>query len=293
MNLRQLKTLIAIAEHGTLAKAADAIALTPSAVSQQMTSLEDEVGIALFDRTTRPPTLTYQGQQLLDGAKVITQTAESVLNAIKGENMAGAFNIGAVRTSIFGFLPRAVSALKKEYPMLKINLRMGHSDDLMFDVSAGRLDAALIAEPETLFPKLDFKAFIEEPFIAISQPGREYDSAYEMLTSQEYIHFKKNVPLARIIDSELTRQGIHTKSSVQLDSIYGIIQCVSNGLGASVVPATSVTHPFPFDVYSVPFGTEKTIRRIGIVKAKNSPKDFLVDILHERLAYLSGPYGKF
>lgn len=293
MNLRQLKTLIAIAQHGNLAKAADAIALTPSAVSQQMTTLEDEVGAPLFDRTTRPPVLTYQGQQLLDAAVSITQTADNVLAAIKGRDMAGAFNIGAVRTSIFSFLPRAIAELRKEYPLLKINLRMGHSDDLMFDVSAGKLDAAIVAEPETNLPKLDFNAFIEEPLYAISKPGHNYQTAHELLTAEEYIHFNSNVPLARLIDAELNKQNIALKSSIQIDSIYGIIQCVVNGLGVSVVPCTAITHPYPMDVNALPFGDQQIFRRIGIVQLVNSPKDILINTLHDRLALLSGPHGKF
>jgi DNA-binding transcriptional LysR family regulator len=293
MNLRQLKTLIAIAKHGNLAKAADAIALTPSAVSQQMTSLEDEVGISLFDRTTRPPSLTYQGQQLLEAAVSITQTADNVLAAIKGRNMSGAFNIGAVRTSIFGFLPRAISKLKEESPLLKINLRMGHSDDLMFDVSSGKLDAAVIADPQTIFPELAFNAFIEEPLVAIAKLGTSYESTQELLSKHEYIHFNRNVPLARMIDAELTKQNVPIKSSIQIDSIYGIIQCVANGLGVSVVPCTAITNPFPMNVEAFPFGEPQIYRRIGIVQKANSPKDFLIKSLHDKLADLSGPHGKY
>ncbi|MEJ2471534.1 MAG: LysR substrate-binding domain-containing protein [Desulfuromonadales bacterium] len=293
MNLRQLKTLIAVAEYGNLAKAADAIALTPSAVSQQMTSLEDEVGISLFDRSTRPPTLTYQGQQLLDAAKNIIQTADNVLDAIKGKNMSGAFNVGAVRTSIFGFLPRAISELKKDNPMLKIKLRMGRSDDLIYDVSAGRLDAAVVAEPQTILPKLEFTPFIEEPLYAISKPGHPYDNVEDLLTTQDYIRFSSNVPLAQIIDAELKKRNIFTKPTIEIDSIYGIIQCVVNGLGASIVPYTPITNPFPTNVFSLPFGNPHVVRRIGIVREVNTPKKVLINTLHERLAHLSGPFGKF
>ncbi len=293
MNLRQLRTLIAVAEHGNLAKAAEAIALTPSAVSQQMTTLEDEVGVALFDRTTRPPTLTYQGQQLLDAAMVINQTAENALSAIRGKNMAGAFSIGAVRSSAFGSLPKAIAQLKQEYPMLKINLRMGKTDDLIFDVGAGRLDAAIVAEPQVLPPKLIFTSYIEDPLLVITQPSPVSTDPIELLATQEYIHFFSNVPLARQIDSELRKRNITIKSTIRIDSIFGIIQCVINGLGVSVVPHTSITQPFPVNVCSLPFGDPPIIRRIGIVQVEPSPKSLLIDTLHDKLAQLSSPYGKF
>ena len=58
MDTRQLKTLVAIDTHGTFAHAADVVRLTPSAVSQQIQALEQELGITIFDRTARPPKLT-------------------------------------------------------------------------------------------------------------------------------------------------------------------------------------------------------------------------------------------
>ncbi len=293
MNMRQLKTLIAIYEYGNLAKAADAIALTPSAVSQQMTSLEDEVGSPLFDRSTRPPTLTYQGIQLLEAAKIITQTADRVLGSITGNNMIGALNLGAVRSSIFGILPKALVDLRQKYPLLKINLRMGKTEDLMYDVSVGRLDAAVIAEAHSVLPNLIFSPFIEDPLYAIAKKGSTYTDVRELLTSAEYIHFHSNVPLALLIDTELNKQNIKFRSSIQIDSIFGIIQCVANGLGVSVVPYSALAQPFKTDVHILPFGEPQVCRRVGIVHIKNSPKDILIEKLHEKLASFSAPYEIF
>jgi len=291
VNLRQLRTLIAVAEHGNLAKAADAIALTPSAVSQQMSSLEDEIGVSLFDRTTRPPTLNFQGSQLLEAARAIVQTADNILDTIKGKNMSGAFNVGAVRSSIFGFLPQAISALKKEYPLLKIKIRMGRTDDLIFDVAAGRLDVAVVAEPQTILPKLEFSPFIKEPLLAIAPPDRTSDDVYELLTNDDYIHYPNNVPLAHMIDTELRKMNINQKPTMEIDNIYGIVQCVMNGIGVSVVPHTATINPFPIKVHSLPFGNPVIHRQMGTVHEINSPKDFLVDVLHNLLATLSAPYG--
>ncbi len=291
MNLRQLKTLIAIAENGNLAKAAEAIALTPSAVSQQMTTLEDEVGISLFDRTTRPPTLNFQGLQLLEAAKVIIQTADNVLDAIKGKNMSGAFNVGAVRSSIFGFLPLAISSLKKEYPLLKIKVRMGRTDDLIFDVAAGRLDVAIVAQPQAILPKLEFSPFLNEPLLAVGPPENSCEEVYDLLTNDDYIHFPNNVPLAHMIDSELRRMKINIKPTMEIDNIYGIVQCVMNGIGVSVVPYTATINPFPIKLHSLPFGDPVVYRQVGTVHEIKSPKAFLVDALHEYLATLSAPYG--
>src|SRR3712207_293263 len=118
MDIRQLKTFIAIAEHGTLAKAADAVGLTPSAVSQQIQALEGEVGAGLFDRSTRPMTLNSYGLQMLEAAHNLVRSADDVIDAISGKAIAGTFTIGSVRSSALSLLPRALVALKAEYPDL-------------------------------------------------------------------------------------------------------------------------------------------------------------------------------
>lgn len=82
MDTRQLKTFIAIAEHGTFAKAAEAVGLTPSAVSQQMQALELEVNGELFDRSSRPITLNGHGLQMLEAARTLVRDADNIIDTI-------------------------------------------------------------------------------------------------------------------------------------------------------------------------------------------------------------------
>ena len=123
VDIRQLKTFIAIAELGTLAKAADAVGLTPSAVSQQVQALESEVQAELFDRSIpRPMTLNSHGLQMLEAAHNLVRSADNVIDAISGKAITGTFTIGSVRSSALSLLPRAIVALKADYPDLKIKL---------------------------------------------------------------------------------------------------------------------------------------------------------------------------
>lgn len=140
MDIRQLKTLIAIAEHGTFAKAADAVGLTPSAVSQQIQALESEVRTELFDRSTRPITLNSQGLQMLEAAQVLVRSADDIVDAISGRAISGTFTIGSVRSSALSLLPRAIIELKNDFPELKIKLHVANTDELLNDVVTGRLD---------------------------------------------------------------------------------------------------------------------------------------------------------
>jgi DNA-binding transcriptional LysR family regulator len=129
MDTRQLKTLIAIAEHGTFAKAAEAVGLTPSAVSQQIQALEMEVRAELFDRSSRPITLNGHGLQMLEAARTLVRDADNIIDAISGRAVGGTFTIGSVRSSALSLLPLSIVALKADYPDLRIKLQVANTDE--------------------------------------------------------------------------------------------------------------------------------------------------------------------
>ena len=126
MDLRQLKTLLAVAECGTFGKAAEAVHLTPSAVSQQMNALETEVGVPLFDRASRrSTTLNTHGLQMVEAAQKLLQTAEEAIDAISGRRPVGALNVGSVRTSAFPCCRGRSSRCRLDIQTLRIKLRVG------------------------------------------------------------------------------------------------------------------------------------------------------------------------
>ena len=93
MSFRRLKTLIAVAECGSFVKAANSTFLTPAAVSQQMKLLEQEMGVALFDRKNRTPSLTPLGSALVSKARDLVQAYENMVSSVTGE---GALDVGLV-----------------------------------------------------------------------------------------------------------------------------------------------------------------------------------------------------
>lgn len=146
MDTRQLKTLVAIAANGTFAKAADVVHLTPSAVSQQIQALEQELDVTLFERSTRPPNLTAEGLQVLEMARAVLRMEDDTRASLRGDRIAGTLMLGSVRSSALNLLPKAIVRMKTRYPNLKTNLRVSLSSTLIADVASGRLDAAVVAE---------------------------------------------------------------------------------------------------------------------------------------------------
>lgn len=290
MDIRQLKTFIAIAEHGTFAKAADAVGLTPSAVSQQVQSLELEVQAELFDRSTRPITLNSHGLQMLEAAQGLVRSADDVIDAISGKSVGGTFTIGSVRSSALSLLPKAIIALKNDFPGLKIKLHVANTDELLNDVVTGRLDSAMVAEYSSVPSTLRWSPFIQEPLFVIAPKGTRIRTAAEMLTELPYVKFISRFRLANIIETEVARSGIVTNVIAEIDTITAVVACVVNGLGVSIAP-WSALREIAGEVVSVPFGDPPIYRQIGLIERRASPRKAVIDRLHQHLVSFSGEFG--
>nr|WP_178119246.1 LysR substrate-binding domain-containing protein [Agrobacterium rubi] len=285
-----MKTLIAIAEHGTFAKAAEAVGLTPSAVSQQIQSLETEVRAELFDRSTRPSTLNAHGLQMLEAARSLVRSADDIVDAISGRTISGTFTIGSVRSSALSLLPSAIVALKADFPDLRIKLHVANTDELLNDVMSGRLDCAMVAEYSGIPSALRWRPFINEPLLVIAPYSTPDMSGLEMLSTMPYVRFNSKFRLAQIIEIELAKTGVVPNLIAEIDTIASVVSCVIHGLGVSVAPWIALKD-VAVPIVSVPFGDPQILRQIGFLERRAGTRTSVIDRLHEHLVRLSHPYG--
>ncbi|MFV0408374.1 MAG: LysR family transcriptional regulator [Paracoccus sp. (in: a-proteobacteria)] len=291
MDTRQLKTLIAISTHGTFARAADIVGLTPSAVSQQVHALEQELNTQLFERSSRPPKLTPHGLQVLEMAKDILRLEDDTKSSLKGDRISGTLMLGSVRSSALNLLPQAIVMMRDLFPDLKTNLRVSLSSTLIADVAAGRLDAAVVAEHVGFPSALRWSPFLREPLWLIAPNGTEGADPIVLLNSRPYIRFRSAVPLANLIDTEISRLGVVPNDVAEIDTIGAIVTCVRQGMGISVVPHVALQESEDHDLVQLPFGQPQITRQIGIVERTVAPRTEIIARMHKVLADLCGEYG--
>ncbi|MFD0124682.1 MULTISPECIES: LysR family transcriptional regulator [Streptomyces] len=145
LNLERLRTLDALARHGSVSGAADGLHVTTSAVSQQLAKLEREVGQPLLARNGRGVRLTDAGRLLADhAARIISQVelAQADVEAQRG-CAVGELRIGAFPTAMRGLLPQALAALRAGHPELRVRVREQEPEESMAAVVRGDLDLAL------------------------------------------------------------------------------------------------------------------------------------------------------
>ena len=159
--LKQLRSFCAAARHGSFAKAAEELHLTPPAVTMQIKELESVVGLPLFDRGARAVTLTMSGEYLLVYVRRVLATlkdADDAMARLKGAE-TGRITIGMVSTAKY-FLPRLLARFRVQHRGVEMRLAVGNREQLVRQLHDNEVDLAVMGRPPR---ELDTRA---EPFAA-------------------------------------------------------------------------------------------------------------------------------
>ena len=235
-SIQMLKTFCAVAQAGSFSAAADRVALTQAAVSQQMRSLEEALARPLFDRSARQITLTRQGRDLLPKiARILTEIDD--LYARPDDTLSGPVAIGAV-VSVIGALSVAVHALKSSHPKLDVRLLSLRSDELVQMVERGDLDvAAVVGHPDhVLPPTLEWRPLYTEPMVLVVHPDVSEDSAETVLAHHSFIRFDRRVRTGALVDLTLQRLDWRVNEYLELNAIETIVTLIRRKVGVAVLP---------------------------------------------------------
>lgn len=284
MSIRRFKTFLAIAELGTFSEAAKAEYLTPSAVSQQMRALEDELRVSLFDRTKRPPELNPTGYAIVPKVRELVRVYESIKPSLSDE-LAAVQNltVGTVATSMSGLMPKALKRLQEANDRLHVRLYPALSDDLYAQVDRGFLDAAVITEPMTVYDHLVWRPFTEEPYVVLANGQVESDDAREILETYPFIRFARKAWVGRTVDQWLVEHGIRVNESMELDTLEAVSAMVRNNLGVSILPNPCVGIPEHESLKTVDLGSDAPTRVLGVLYRRDSSLQTLIELLWREL----------
>lgn len=149
MELRVLRSFLAVAREQSISGAARALHLTQPTLSRQIMDLEEEVGVLLFHRGNRKITLTEQGMLMRKRAEQMLELEHKTKEELAAgeEAVSGTLHIGAGESHAFRTLARSIHNLGEEYPDVRFNLYSGNAEDLMERLDKGLLDFGLFIEP--------------------------------------------------------------------------------------------------------------------------------------------------
>lgn len=267
MTIRALRTLHAIARHGSFANAGAAIGLTQSAVSLQVKSLEAEFGAQLFDRSRRLPALTEAGKTLLEKSAEVLALYDQLVPALTEEGvLAGKVKLGVIQTTLATYLPDALVQLNKEHPKARFHVVAGMSAELAAQVAAHELDAAITTELVRPHPAdLVSTTLYEDMFWIVAPKGQEHLSQSDLLHAYPFIRFDRASWAGRMIDRALRQMQISPQEEMILDSQSVILSMVERGLGAAIVPM-SHQQARSLPLTCLPFGAPHMSRKIVMLE---------------------------
>ncbi len=277
MNLRDLRYLVAIAEHRHFGKAAAACFVSQPTLSTQLRKLELELGVTLVERSPRKIMLTTAGLEIAARARGIVRDVEQLREAARRtlDPETGSVRLGLFPTLGPYLLPHVVARLHARFPSLELLLVEEKSDELLARLRDGRLDAALLALPVD-DTKLHVEPLFEEPFVFAAPRGhaltvrtslRIDDLRDESLLLLEEGHCLRDQAL-----EVCGTAGAGERAGFRATSLETLRQMVAAGVGCTLLPQLAVTAPVPASdaVQVMPFSGRAPSRQIGMLWRRSS-----------------------
>lgn len=240
--LRQLRYLVALDERRHFARAAADCFVTQSTLSAGIKELETQLGAILVERTKRSVALTPLGSEVVARARLALAEAEEIARIAEaaGPPLAGPLRLGVIPTIGPFALPRALPALRRAYPDLKLFLREDLTARLVAGLEAGDLDAALLALPCDCGPS-ETMALMKDPFSLVCLPG--HPLAKFATVPEDAL---RGAPLMLLEDGHCLRDQALAACGLArpndeaqafgATSLHTLVQMAANGLGVTLLP---------------------------------------------------------
>ncbi|MER7849019.1 LysR family transcriptional regulator [Kitasatospora sp. NPDC096077] len=247
LNSARLLVLLEIARRGTIVAAAQALHLSPSAVSHQLARLEQELGVELVERGPQSLRLTPAGHRLAEHAQAITDLMAVAEDDLREHSAAaaGLLRIGFFVSAGLELLPRALSAFAAGHPQVELELVMGQPHEAVPDLEAGRLDAAVVFEhpldPWCRRAAVEVRMFFEEPQLIVLPPrhplGRRPVVRLAELADENWIGTHGGGSGEPVLERACAAEGFRPRVRCRSDHYQVTVNLARAGMGVALIPA--------------------------------------------------------
>lgn len=298
MNLRDLRYVVAVAEERHFGRAAERCAVSQPTLSGQIRKLEDQLGVALFERTNRSVATTPLGRVIAGHARLALEQAELIENLAKAERdpMSGSLRLGVIPTVSPYLMPPVLRSLATAYPRLTPVLSEETTERLLQRLAAHEIDAAILATtPEA--PELVSLPLFEEPFW-VAHPRDHPLAELEEIAEADLA----TVDLLLLTDGHCLRDQVlqvcAAKSrneaagpggpfgDLRAASLETLLNMVAAGFGCTLVPALAVRGGWMTDMGIVarPLKLASATRPVALWYRRSFPLPQMVEAVADVIA---------
>jgi DNA-binding transcriptional LysR family regulator len=296
-DIRDLRAVCELARQGGFKHAANALAITPSALSRRVAKLEEAIGGLIVNRTTRSIALTALGRRLVTRCEpLLRELDESVDESSRiARGMEGQIAVGCVSSIAYTLLPSIVSDFRKRHPDLRISLK---DDDglqitaavLNYEVELG-ITTTVVGRDRDLYSEL----IATDAFVLVCAPDHPLANAkslhWSRIASQRLMGFKSSSSIRQLLDQRLQREGLQLLWFDEVDKLSSLLSYLRTGSFVGVVP--SLIASYLVELVAVPMIGPRIERRIYLTRRKdtmlNPPAQILWNAIKDRIATTTLP----
>lgn len=294
MTLTELRYIVAVARERHFGRAAETCFVSQPTLSVAVKKLEEELGVALFERGPGEVTVTPAGHKIVEQAQRVLEEAARIreIAAAGRDPLAGPLRLGAIYTIGPYLLPKLIPILRRTAPAMQLLIQENFTHRLGEELKSGEVDVILVALP---FEEAGIvtRAVYDEPFMIAVPKGHPWEGR-KRVTSDELTResllllgeghcFRDQV--LEICHTVRSRDRSPLARTVEGGSLETIRQMVAGGVGVTVLPATSTaTGTGAGDLIRiVPFARPVPTRRVGIAWRRSFPRPEAIEALRKSI----------
>jgi DNA-binding transcriptional LysR family regulator len=285
MEMRHLRALIAVAEEMHFGRAAERLHLSQPPVSLAIKELETELGVRLFDRTSRRMELTRAGEEVLRDARAVLARIEGMRQHARSaaSGHAGSLSIGFISTAAYTFLPKVLRNFTQDFPKTELTLLESTTDQIVADLEKGTLDLGCAFSSSQLPACLTYRTTSREPLVAVLPANHALAKLpkvpVERLANERFLVFERHIGPMMFdnVVSVCMRHGFSPKI-FPTRAMNTVVSLVAGGMGVALVPM-SIKVMHREGVVYLPLRGEPTLIESGVMWRTEDDSPALASLL--------------
>jgi len=288
VNLRDLKYLVAVAEHRHFGRAAEACFVSQPTLSTQLKKLEEELGVTLIERTNRQVMLTPVGADIVIRAQQVLRDVNELVNAAEeyADPLGGEFSLGIIPTVAPYLLPKILGPMRKAFPNLQIKLTEGQTAVISRMLRDGELDAVILALPLHEDNVIETELYREPFYLAVSRhhpKAKKKTASLDDLDNEEVLLLEDGHCLRDQALEVCASHNAVENTNFRATSLETLRQMVAADAGITLMPELAVGARSS-SVHYLPFRGTPPHRNIGLCWRQSSTRGALLEQLAEVLS---------
>ncbi len=274
MELRQLIYFIEVARREHVTRVAEKLHVAQSAISRQISNLEAELGVQLFNREGRNIILTPIGRVFLQRVEKAIEELDKAREEVNEflDPEAGEIRIGFPHSLATYTLPTFVAAFRAEHPNIRFELKQGTVNHLIGHIVKGEIDLALVSPVPHDHPDVEGHVLFTEEMLAILPPDHPLSESKSIrlaqLEKEPFVIFKSGYTLRNIVIDACEKAGFKPKIAFEGEETATIRGLVAAGLGVGLLPEVALVEKGPFSPAAVRISEPIVSRTVGFVTSR-------------------------